>query len=408
VKQWLTQKYTVVDLAAAYGVSERVAHKAIARFKEEGFDGLRDRSRARHTQDCTPLDVTAALVDARREHPTWGPKKLRALLVNWRPTVDWPAPSTIGTILSKYGLVAERRRRRARAVPTRPCVGAVNCNDSWSMDYKGQFRTTDGKPCYPFTVTDNVSRYILCCSGLRRPTLKETWAELVTCFRENGLPVAIRSDNGTPFAGTGLTRLSTLSVRLIRLGIIPDFIAPASPQQNGRHERMHRTLKQETAAPPAGNLSAQQRRFNRFVEEFNQIRPHEALDDDVPATVHTRSEREMPELLPSVEYDEGTITRVIRRDGCFSWDREHVFLSETLAHQHVAFDQLDDTRFIVRFSFHAVAIFDALTKTLHPAGTRPHRKLRRRLGKSPSPRSPILVFQTKKDEEPDLCGRSEG
>jgi len=369
VQDWLKGRYTVVQLARMYGVSERVAHKALRRFREGGYPALQDRSRARHTQVCTASEIVNALVESRRSHPHWGPRKLRSHLATERPEVEWPAVSTVGSILVRHGLVVERRRRRARAGHSGPCVDATAPNVSWSMDFKGQFRLGDGSLCYPFTVTDNASRYILRCTALDGTSLQGAWRELRRCFRENGLPSSIRSDNGSPFGASSLTGLSTMKVRLLKLGITPDLIQPGRPQQNGRHERMHRTLKAETASPPAAAKNAQQRRFNAFMDEFNNQRPHEALGDRTPASVHERSVREMPSQIPNAEYDEGVTTRSVRTNGCFKWGSVEFFLAAPLAGERVAFDPLDEDIYMIRFTTVPIAVFDAAEGKLHPAGT---------------------------------------
>jgi putative transposase len=372
VEDYFTGKYTVIELAKSYGVSERTAHKTLKRFKTEGPQGLIERSRARHTQDATPEHLVAEIVELRRSHPRWGAKKIRAALERKNPHETWPAPSTVHCILDRYGLVEAKRHRGSRPPDVRgPCVDAVAPNYSWSIDFKGQFRTGDRRLVYPLTVTDNNSRLIICCQGLLHPTTEATWRELVICFRKYGLPVAMRSDNGVPFAGMGLTRQSALSVRLMKLGILPDFIRRGAPYQNGRHERMHRTLKEETALPPAANLRAQQKRFNAFVAEFNEERPHEALGNKVPAEVHTLSVREMPHRLPDVDYDAGTITRSVRNNGCFKWKEDEHYLGEPFRGEHVAFDRVSDAIYQVRFSTYVVAVFDEKKARLRHAGWKP-------------------------------------
>lgn len=369
VKDWLAGSHTVVQLARMYGVSERVAHKTLRRFREGGFEGLRDRSRARHTQVCTSSEIVDALVACRRRHPTYGPRKLRRILKTAQPDVEWPAKSTIGSVLGRHGLIGPPRRRRWTAGHGPPCVEATMPNESWSMDFKGQFRLGDGTLCYPFTVTDNASRFILRCKALDGVAFDETWAELVRCFRDHGLPRSIRSDNGPPFGAANLTGLSSMNIRLMRLGITPDLIEPGKPQQNGRHERMHRTLKHETANPPAATKAAQQRRFNRFIETFNNERPHEALDDLTPASVHERSPRELPSRVPVLEYDDGVITRSVRQNGCFKWDAKEYFLSAPLAGERIAFELVEDEIYLIRFMTRPIAVFDKREGKIHPAGT---------------------------------------
>jgi len=367
VQAYLTGRYTVVELAQRFEISERVAHKTLNRFKKDGFKGLSDRPRVRLTQVRADPDVIARVVAGRKLHPTWGPRKLRAWLQKRDPRTNWPAPSTMGGALKAVGLVEPRHRRRGRPTPTRPCVEARAPNQSWSMDHKGHF-AVGGRRCYPFTVTDNFSRAILCCDTTASTNLEEVWQSLTRTFRTYGLPESILSDNGSPFAGTGLTHLSQLSVRLMKLGIHPEYIEPGKPQQNGRHERMHRTLKAETAAPPASTFEDQQKRFCTFVREFNEERPHEALGNEVPASVHVRSVREMPSTLPKMEYDQAVTTRAVNRGGCFKWKAEFIFLAEPLYGERVAFDPAGEGLFAVRFGETRIAMFDEIMGRLHPVG----------------------------------------
>ena len=370
IELWKTRRYSVVELAMQFRVSERCAHATIRRFEAGGWKGLQPCSRARLSQERTDEGVIDDVIEARRRHPTWGPRKLKAFLERTAPDVCWPAASTMGDHLQKAGLVLPRRRRRARVDPTRPCVDATAPNESWSVDHKGWFRLGNGERCTPLTVTDNCSRKILGCEATTSTGHDEAWAAMLKTFREHGLPRAVRSDNGSPFAGSGLTRLSAFSVKLIKLGVVPDFIAPGKPQQNGRHERMHRTLKQETASPPASSSAAQQLRFDAFIKEFNEERPHEALNNDVPSSVHRQSTREMPTRLPKVDYDNGVTTRAVNQGGCFKWASEFIFLAEPLAGERVAFDLLDDGLHLIRFGEQPVALFDELTKKLRPSGVR--------------------------------------
>ena len=370
IKAWLTQRYSVVELARKFGISERIAHLTIVQFKSDGLGGLKRKSRARLTQSSsTESALVERIVELRRHRPTWGPRKLRDLLRRTEPSIAWPASSTIGDILKREGLISPRHRRRRRSDPMWPSIQADAPNASWSMDHKGHFAVGGGR-CYPFTVTDNFSRMILCCDVATSAALGPVWSALRTTFRERGLPRSIRSDNGSPFAGNGLTRLSTLSVRLIRLGITPEFITPGKPQQNGRHERMHRTLKQETASPPAATLRAQQRRFDGFVADFNTVRPHEALQGQVPADVHVDSTQEMPSKLPKIEYDDGVITRAVNAGGCFKWASRFVFLAEPLVGERVAFDRIDDGIYTVRFGPRPIAVFDEVAGKVYAAGNR--------------------------------------
>ena len=261
---------TVADLCRWFGISRKTAYKLIGRYEAHGRDGLRDRSRAPHRHaNATPRDVAERIVKAKRTHPSWGPKKLVAWLRSGEPDVAWPAPSTASGILDRAGLVKRRKRRRRSSPWGEPFAHARRPNDVWSIDFKGWFRTGDGTRIDPLTTQDAASRYLLVCEGLERPTGPEARRALERAFREYGLPRVIRTDNGPPFAGTGLGSLSPLAVWWVKLGIVPERIEPGRPEQNGRLERLHRTLKAETASPPMANRKRQRRAFDRFRQSYN-------------------------------------------------------------------------------------------------------------------------------------------
>src|SRR5690606_30336264 len=265
--------------------------------------GLADRRRvAAHCPHRTPAPIAAALLDARRRHPTWGPRKLLLYLARRQPRTPWPAASTVGALLRAHGLVTPRRRRRPLGHPGRPTTPMDAPNVVWTADFKGDFAVGDGSRCYPLTIADGYSRYLLACQGLAAANHVLSRPIFERLFEEHGLPARLRSDNGAPFATCALCRLSRLSVWWLRLGIQPELIEPAHPEQNGRHERMHRTLKAETTRPPAGSLAAQQRRFNNFRVEYNAERPHDGLHGATPASCYTASPRPYPERLQPIEY----------------------------------------------------------------------------------------------------------
>jgi len=287
--------YSMTELCELYGVSRKSGYKWAQRYVEEGVEGLRDRSRA--PNNCphrTEKRVVEALLAARRKHPRWGPRKLLAYVSRRQPDWAWPAASTAGDILRRAGLVEPRRRRRRRPSAGRPKVEAHSPNDVWTIDFKGEFLTGDRRYCYPLTVADQCSRYVLGCTALLSTELAGAQPALESHFRKYGLPRAILSDNGTPFSSPAICGLSRFSVWWIKLGIEPLLIQPGRPDQNGVHERMHRTLKAETARPPAGDLSAQQECFDAFLEVFNEERPHEALGQQRPAELYEVSPRAYP------------------------------------------------------------------------------------------------------------------
>lgn len=342
--------YSMTELCLRYGVSRKTGYKWVRRYECGGPPALADRSRRPRTcPHQTAPEVIGALLDARRHHPSWGPKKLLAVLGRRYPLWPWPAASTAGAILQRHGLVPAQRRRRRLGHPGRPRHLAMAPNEIWTIDFKGQFRLLSGSYCYPLTLADSFSRYLLTCRALTSPAHEPTQAVLTRVFREFGLPQAIRSDNGAPFASTALGRLSRLSVWWIRLGIRPELIEPARPDQNGAHERMHRTLKRETTRPAAASLGGQQRRFNVFRETFNDERPHEALGQRTPASIYQPSPRDFPSRMPRLEYPSHYEVRLVSRNGGIRWHSNWVNVSHVLAEQHVGLEEIDDGQWNVYF-----------------------------------------------------------
>ncbi|MDP2919579.1 MAG: integrase core domain-containing protein [Dehalococcoidia bacterium] len=269
-------------------------------------------------------------------------------------------------ILKRLGYVRERKYRHHTPPYTVPFLGCDQPNVTWSADYKGQFRTGNGRLCYPLTITDNCSRYLLGCCGLTRPTFEQTKPRFEWVFRQYGLPDAIRTDNGVPFASVGLAGLSKLSVWFIQLGIKPERIVAGRPEQNGRHERMHRTLKAETATPPKGNMPAQQKAFNRFQGEYNNERPHEALGQKTPVSVYRPSPHPFPMKPPRVQYDTNTKVRYVHPNGCIKWNGEMIYLSQSIAGETVGFHEIGDGLWAMAYSFHPLGILDEKRMKIQP------------------------------------------
>jgi transposase InsO family protein len=347
----LARNERLSDLCREYGISRKTAYKFKERFDRLGAVGLGDQSRApKVIPHRTPPEVAELVVAERRQHPTWGPKKLKAVLEE-RLERSFPSAAAIGSILAKSGLVQSRKRRRRHEATTTTLREAASPNEVWCIDYKGQFRLGDGTYCYPLTVTDQFSRFILACEGMAAISDEAAREVCEDTFRAHGVPVAMRSDNGVPFSSTGLGGLTKLSVFWLRLGIALERIRPAHPEENGRHERMHRTLKFETARPARTNLLQQQERFDDFVAEFNQQRPHEALGMKPPAKVYAPSTRPFPGKLPELEYTaHDDVLRVNRTGQIYIAGIGQVVLSQALAFERVGIREERDGTWLVTFA----------------------------------------------------------
>lgn len=343
VAEWERGHYTMTELCRRFGVSRKTGYKRLERWEEEGLEGLKDRSRAPHRcPHAIAPEVARTIAEARRRHPSWGPRRLLAWLSERRPELALPAASTAGDLLRRRGLVKKRRRRRAWKHPGAPELATVAPNDVWTADFKGHFRTKDGAYCYPLTIADQHTRYLLRCQALGSVRTQEAKPVFRRLFGEVGLPRAIRSDNGAPFASTGIHGLCELNVWWMRLGIAHQRIRPASPQENGAHERMHRTLKQETTRPPAATLRGQQRKFDRFREEYNQERPHEAQGDRPPGKAWQPSPRECPSKIQPPEYPGHHLVRLVSNAGTFRFNVRQIFLSNALAQEYIGLEETDD------------------------------------------------------------------
>ena len=367
IQRWESGGETFVELCRAFGVSRKTGYKRVHRFQAWGLDGLGDLSRApRQHPNQMEWAVAERLIAARQAHPTWGPKKLVAWLKGRQPRVPWPAPSTVGDLLDRAGLVRRRKRRRRTAPWSQPFVQAEQPNDLWCIDFKGWFRTGDGVRVDPLTVEDASSRYLLACRGLRQPRGSEVGPVLEQTFREYGLPRAIRTDNGPPFASVGLGGLSSLSVWWVKLGILPERIEPGHPEQNGRLERLHRTLKAETASPPQSTWQRQQHAFQDFRSSYNEERPHEALDQQPPAQRYGPSARPYPRRVNSPDYEGEMTVRRVRTNGEIKWNGGRVYLSEALCGEPVGLMPQDDRYWTIHFGPLQIGLLDNYAnRTLH-------------------------------------------
>ena len=356
--------YTLTDLADRFGVSRKTAYKWIARFQEGGRAGYHELSRRPH---CCPWQTDPALADLllelRRKHPRWGPRKLLDILQRRHPKWELPAPSTVARLFSRHGL-AHRPRRFRRAHPGCPQTVSRGPNDIWAADYKGQFRLGNGQYCFPLTVSDLASRYLLGCDAHPQVSLERSQAHFSRLFHTYGLPNRIRTDNGIPFASNALARLSQLSVWFIKLGIYPELIEPGKPQQNGSHERMHSTLKREATIPPASSLPDQQRKFDRFRHLFNDERPHESLGMNRPGEIYTPSARPMPRRISTYDYPSHFLVRRVSRCGTIRVLRHQIFVSNTLNEDFVGLEEVDEGVYDLYFCFYQIGRYELRTNRI--------------------------------------------
>jgi transposase InsO family protein len=358
--------FSMTELCARFGISRKSGYKWLDRYQEGGVDALRDRSRApKHCPHRTPDAIVQLLLEVRTAHPRWGPRKILDYLRPRHPTVDFPAASTAGDILKREGLVEPRRSQRRPAHPGTSPIDAEAPGEVWTADFKGEFLLGSEVYCYPLTVQDAHSRYLLACTALHSTAHDTAEPVFEQLFREHGLPKRIRTDNGSPFASQGLCGLSRLSVRWIKLGIDPDRIQPGCPQQNGRHERMHRTLKAETTRPPEATFAEQQQRFDAFRREYNTIRPHQALGGAVPASRYAPSSRSMPKRCPDPSYPGHMEVRKVSTAGSIKFNSQALFVSTVLAGEYVALDEVDDGVWSLVFDRVLLGRLDVRTWTLH-------------------------------------------
>lgn len=359
INDYLSGFFTITELAIRYGVSRRTLHKWLARHDVAGLNGLVDRSRApQHSPQRTAEHLIAKIVAFRKRFPFMGPRKIVVRLAELHPEIEWPAASTVGDILTRAELVQRRRRRNPPAHPLRGRTTPTGPNDLMTIDYKGQFLLRNHRYCYPLTIVDHVTRFILACDAFASTQQGHTQRAFERVFRTYGLPRAILSDNGSPFGSPGLGRLSRLSLWWIRLGISLERIVPGHPEQNGAHERMHRTLKAETTRPPESTLSQQQRRFDRFVHDYNYERPHEALQQKRPASLYVASPRPYPESLPPIHYPGHLEIRKVDDRGMIRWKNEKLFLSHTLNGEMVGLEEIDDGSWSLFYGSTLLARFD--------------------------------------------------
>jgi putative transposase len=356
----LSDRFTMTELCARYGVSRRIGYKWVARFNEDGTRGLADRSRRPHV--C-PTQIRSGLAELlcefRRTHPDWGARKLLRVLRDRHPEIDdWPAASTAADLLARRGLVRKRRRRRPHQHPGVIPIRTTAPNDLWTADFKGQFRPGNAVYCYPLTIADQHTRFLVACYGLLSTETVAAKPVFERAFREYGLPRAIRTDNGVPFATQAIHGLSYPNVWWTRLGIQHQRIHPGAPQENGAHERMHRTLKRHAVNPVQRTCAGQQKRFDAFRREYNLERPHEALGQETPASRYTASRRPYPARLPVLEYPGHFLVKRVTDAGTFRFQHRLLYIANALVDQHIGLAETHDGVWSIYFNTVLIATLD--------------------------------------------------
>jgi putative transposase len=358
---------TFSDLCIEFGISRKTGYKWLERFNGEGINGLKDRSRARHTQALkTTEEQIEEILNLKIKYSKWGPKKIAAILKQIDSSKSWPSATTIGKILDEHNLIMPRKYRRRFPAKDTTLSHCQKPNDVWCIDFKGWFKTKDNVKCDPLTITDAHSRYILYCRKLGMNNSDEVWEVLEKVFHENGLPWYLRHDNGPPFATNGAGRLSRLSIKLIKAGITPEWIEPGKPYQNGRHERMHLTLKQEGIYPLKLSINEQQMKFMEFQHYFNTERPHEGLGQRTPSSVYLPSDRVWKGKLCAPEYCDGYETKRVRMSGEIGWGGKAIFIGKALKEEYVGLKENEDGNWNVYYGPVLLGIIDEENKLIQP------------------------------------------
>ncbi|RPI97000.1 MAG: IS481 family transposase [Chloroflexi bacterium] len=365
-RSYLTGAYQMSELCAWYRISRPTGYKWVERYDRGGQAAMAERSRAPHR--C-PHRMSPALqtwfIQARRQYG-WGARKLLKIFRNQHPRRRSPSRTAICELFKRQGLAQGRRRATRRRHGGGPRVAVSAPNQLWTIDFKGHFRTGDHRWCYPLTLMDQHSRYLLLCRGQLDCSAHPAEQRIRQAFRQYGLPARIHSDNGAPFASGAIAGLSQMSVQWLKLGIRIERSRPACPQDNGAHERLHRTLKEHATRPAAKNLRAQQRRFSVFLREYNELRPHESLNDHPPAKFYQPSPRAYPARIPKPQYPEHFEVRRVSHNGYVKWRAQAVFVSLALANEDIAFEQIDEALWSLHFYHQLLGRFDAQTRKLIP------------------------------------------
>jgi len=355
--EYKRKEFPMGELCNRFGISRETGYVVLRRFNRYGVRGLEELARApqRHPNQ-TSTEVERAVLELREAHMRWGPRKLRRILERDHPERVWPAASTVGEIIKRAGLVVPRKKRNRTEPYSQPLAHAMDSNRVWCADFKGWFKAGDGTRVDPLTISDAWSRYLLRCQAVEKTNTERVRAIFEAAFREYGMPQAIRTDNGAPFASPALRGLSRLAVWWIKLGIVPERIQAGHPEQNGRHERMHRTLKQDLQ--PGRDWRAQQLQLDQFRQDYNHLRPHEALGMQTPAAVYVPSLRLYPERAPEVDYPDTMQVLRVKSHGHFRWKKHDIFLTEVLWGEPIGLLPVDEQNFRVYFAHLPLALFN--------------------------------------------------
>lgn len=361
----LRDQDSFAGLCRRYGISRKTGYKWVDRYRQQGLEGLQDRSSKPDGHPCrVPFSLRQEIADLRTHGQlTLGAKKIQVKLRELHPDIDPPAVSTINKILSQAGLSRSKVKRRRYDRYRQPLSETAAPHELWSVDFKGQFKLAGGQWCYPLTVMDDHSRYLVGIRGQESVEHRATRANFRRLFQAHGLPQRIRSDNGTPFSSNSTAGLSQLSIWWIRLGIHPERIEPGKPQQNGRHERMHRTFKDAVLSKPCGSMKAQQRSFERFRQDYNADRPHESLDMQTPASRYDKSPRDYPAKLPPIDYPSYFQVKKVSPSGVIYQRRGQSYISHLLSGEYIGLDVIDDGIYDVYFSFYRLGRLDTTLPT---------------------------------------------
>ena len=342
VVAYLNGEVTMTALCKQYGISRKTGYKWVQRYQEHGKQGLQDLSRAPHNPHSHyDREIMDRAIDLKMIKNKWGPKKIAWKLGEYYPDVQWPSPTRLYQIFKEHHLVTSRKLR-GRVPATAQLGDLTDCNNTWAVDLKGWFMTGDGYKCEPLTITDSFSRYVIRCRHLNQHSVEYVWPVFEEAFKEYCLPNRVRSDNGPPFGSVGAGRLTGLSVNLIKAGVIPEWIRPGHPEENGRHERFHLTLKQETADPPKTTLALQIQAMSLFCDEYNFERPHEALNMQTPGSCYRPSTRVWDGILRSPEYDSNYNVRIVRRCGSISWKDTDIYIGRALTNEYVGLKKVSE------------------------------------------------------------------